>query len=259
MDRYRRKAGRVGRAFRRQNAHEAQRQRGRRGPGGTLLCLGAALYHRPGSGCGWRAGAVDGFLAEAFISQQTSTKPSGPARSCDNWSFELYLVLVTHLLQELFKKIVVGLAYIVVFGLRKEIHIIPFWRHGNHARWRSVFSQVVPGIFVGLNIAALPAVFTQNHQDFVLAGAGKVRDYLDVFLQDAAATEELHIIGAEGENGLAAKCRAAQQDCAKGYVRSILHQKNPPFHLKTNKSNRTRCFLPTNRERESSRPCIGRW
>ena len=43
----------------RQDAHAAKRQRGRRGPGGSLLCHWAALCYRPGSGRGWRAGAIE--------------------------------------------------------------------------------------------------------------------------------------------------------------------------------------------------------
>jgi hypothetical protein len=51
-----------------------------------------------------------------------------------------------------------------------------------------------------------------------LTFAVQLGNYLDVFLPDAAVTEELHIIGAEGDCGLAAQNGSAQQDCAEGNV-----------------------------------------
>jgi hypothetical protein len=56
----------------------------------------------------------------------------------------------------------------------------------------------------------------------LLAIAGQFGDYFDVVLPDATAAEEFHIISAKGEDGLAAKCGAAQKDRAEENVRNIL-------------------------------------
>jgi hypothetical protein len=70
-------------------------------------------------------------------------------------------------------------------------------------------------------------VFTQYGQDFGLASAGKVGNRVDVALLDATFIEELHIVGAEGEDRLATQNGAAQKERAKDHSRNIFHPESP--------------------------------